>query len=385
MSKKKIISSKSKSYNSLVANIANIVDSSQKKVAIQVNSTLIEAYWNIGLRIVEYEQGGKEKAEYGSNLLKKLSKDLTIRLGKGFSVDNLGNMRKFYLIYNFRKSETLSRKLSSKNLTNKKYETLSRKLSSKNLTNKKSETASRKLGSSLSNTSYINLSWSHFIRLMNIKDNQERSFYEIECTENNWSVRELDRQINSCLFERLSLSKNKIEVKNLAEKGQIIENPTDSLKQPYFLEFLGLEEKSFYSENDLETAIINNLQKFLLELGKGFTFAARQKRVNSKTTNFYIDLVFYNRLLKCFLLIDLKIGKITHQDIGQMQMYVNYYDREIKTKDENPTIGLVLCKEKDDFVIEYTLPQDNKQIFAKEYKLYLPKKEELHKLLDKYL
>lgn len=221
------------------------------------------------------------------------------------------------------------------------------------------------------------LSWSHYVRLISITNSSERSFYEIEAIQNQWSVRELNRQFDSSLYERLALSKDKKGVKKLATKGQIIEKPQDLFKEPYILEFLGLSERDNYSESDLETAIINNLEHFLLELGKGFTFVSRQKRITSGVKHFYIDLVFYNRLLKCFVLIDLKIGELKHQDIGQMQMYVNYFDQNQKAKEENPTIGIVLCKEKDDFVVKYTLPKDNKQIFAKQYQLYLPKKEEL--------
>jgi len=212
---------------------------------------------------------------------------------------------------------------------------------------------------------------------MSIKNLDERSFYEIECIQNNWSLRELNRQFDSALYERLALSKDKKGVKKLAEKGQLIEKPADSLKEPYILEFLGLKEHHQYSESELETAIINNLEKFLLELGKGFTFVARQQRITNGPDHYFIDLVFYNRLLKCFVLIDLKIGKIKHQDIGQMQMYANYYDRKIKADDENLTVGIILCRENDNFVVEYTLPEGSEQIFAKEYQLYLPKKEEL--------
>lgn len=230
-----------------------------------------------------------------------------------------------------------------------------------------------------------NLGWSHFVRLMSVKKEEERNFYLIECAENSWSVRELDRQINSCLYERLALSKDKKTVKMLVDKGQIIIKPEDMIKDPYVLEFLGLDESHTYSESDLETAIIDNLEKFLLEMGKGFMFVARQQRISAGTDHFYADLVFYNRLLRCFVIIDLKIGKITHQDIGQMQMYVNWYDREVKQKDEKPTIGLILCKEKHDIVVRYTLPENNNQIFAKEYQLYLPQKKELQKLLAQYL
>ena len=214
------------------------------------------------------------------------------------------------------------------------------------------------------------LSWSHYTLLMRLDDEQARDFYIKEAEAENWSVRELDRQINSLLFERLALSRNKVEIKALAEQGQILESPRDAIKDPYILEFLGLPEQAAYSEKDLETALLNNLQSFLLELGKGFAFVARQKRITLDAEHFYIDLAFYNRLLRCFVLIDLKIGKLTHRDLGQMQMYVNFYDREVRTDDENPTIGIVLCRDKKETIARYTLPEDNTQIFASKYKLY---------------
>ncbi len=218
--------------------------------------------------------------------------------------------------------------------------------------------------------------------LMRIDVEHERKFYETEAVKNNWSLRELKRQFDSSLFERLVLSRDKKGVKELAEKGQIIAKPADAIKDPYILEFLELKEEQKYSEHVFETAIIDRLEEFMLELGKGFLFEGRQKRFTFYHHHFYIDLVFYNRILKCYVLIDLKIGHLTHQDIGQMQMYVNYYDREIKETEENPTIGLILCKEKHDMLVKYTLPEDNDQIYASKYKLYLPTKEELIKELN---
>jgi len=211
---------------------------------------------------------------------------------------------------------------------------------------------------------------------------EERKFYEIESQSNNWSVRELKRQFDSSLYERLVLSRDKKGVKELSEKGQILNVPKDAIKEPYVLEFLGLGEKERYSESDLEKAIIDKIEQFLLELGKGFAFVARQKRISFDERHFFIDLVFYNRLLKCFLLIDLKIGDLAHQDVGQMQMYVNYYDREMKLEDENNTIGLILCKEKSELLVEYTLPKSNSQIFASRYETVLPSKKELQLLLN---
>lgn len=217
---------------------------------------------------------------------------------------------------------------------------------------------------------------------MKIENSDERTFYELEANHNNWSVRELTRQFNSALYERLVLSRDSEEVKKLGQKGQIIEKPTDVLKSHYVLEFLDLKQDSRYSESDLETEIINKLEHFMLELGKGFLFEGRQRRFTFEGDSFFVDLVFYNRLLKCFVLFDLKIGKLTHQDIGQMQMYVNYYDRKVKLAEENPTIGIILCKEENKTVIEFTLPENNNTIFAKEYKAILPSKEELKKQIN---
>jgi len=225
------------------------------------------------------------------------------------------------------------------------------------------------------------LSWSHYVTLLRVKDEQERSFYEIESAQNHWSVRELKRQMDSGLFERLALSKDKKKIKELAAKGQIVEKPEDLIKSPYILEFLGLEEKAVYTESDLETAIINKIEHFLLEMGKGFLFGGRQVRFSLDSENFHVDLVLYNRLLQCFVLVDLKIGKLKHQDIGQMQMYVNYYDRYVKQEFEKPTVGIIICKDRSEAVVEITLPKENNTIFAKEYKLYLPSKEELKALV----
>jgi predicted nuclease of restriction endonuclease-like (RecB) superfamily len=226
------------------------------------------------------------------------------------------------------------------------------------------------------------LSWSHYVLLIKIESKDEQRFYEIESERNNWSVRELQRQFDSSLYERLALSKNKKAVKELARKGQIIEKPTDALKHHTVLEFLDLREDERYTESDLENAIINKIEHFMLELGKGFLFEGRQKRFTFDGDSFFVDLVLYNRLLKSYVLIDLKIGRLVHQDIGQMQMYVNYYDRKIKLPEENSTIGIILCKEENKTVVEFTLPENNKSIFAKEYKLYLPSKDELRRQLE---
>ena len=342
-------------YEKLFTEIGSLLHESKAKIVKTVNQTMVYTYWHVGRYIVEFEQGGKDRAEYGTALLKHLAKDLSHSFGKGYSWRNLYNMKQFYVCFPILQALTAKSENSIEN-----WHTLSAKSNISEL-----QTPSEISEFSKFQSVITKLSWTHFVRLLNVKDKDERNFYLIETAENNWSVRELDRQINSSLFERLLLSKDKPTVKKLAEKGQIIEHIDDVLKEPYILEFLGLEESHRYSESDLESAIIDNLGKFLLELGKGFLFVARQKRFSDGPDHYYIDLVFYNRLLKCFVLFDLKIGKITHKDIGQMQMYVNYFDREIKTTEENPTVGIILCKEKRDVVIKYTLPEDNNQIFAK--------------------
>jgi len=336
-------------YNKVV----ELLKQARNSVVRTINKTMVYTYFEIGKIIVEEEQKGKSRAEYGKGLLKGLSEKLTKEFGKGFSVDNLENMRKFYLTYSI--SETSSRKLDSE----------------------KSETVSRIL-----DKLDFKLSWSHYLFLSKIDNPEERKFYEIEAINNNWSVRELQRQFNSALYERLVLSRDKKEIRKLSKKGQVIEKPKDTVKDPYILEFLGLPEEKKYSETELEQKIIDKLEHFLLELGKGFTFVGRQVRFTFKEKHFRVDLVFYNRILQCFVLIDLKIGEISHQDLGQMQMYVNYYDRKIKLPNENPTIGIVLCKTKDDALVEMTLPENNEQIYASKYLTVLPSKEELKKLIE---
>lgn len=316
--------------------IRGLLKSARENIVSTINSTMAKTYFLIGKKIVEEEQNGEERAEYGEELVKNLSLKLTKEFGKGFSKTNLKQMKSFYIAY--RKGQTLS--------------------------------------------DQFRLSWSHYLILMRMENLDERNFYEIEAIENNWSLRELRRQIDSALYERLVLSRDKEKVKSLALKGQIIEKPEDVVKDPYILEFLGLEEQNSYSENKLETEIINNLEKFLLELGKGFTFVGRQVRFTFDEKHFRVDLVFYNRLLKCFVLIDLKIGEVTHQDLGQMQMYVNYYDRYVKLDDENKTIGIIICRDKNDTLVKMTLPEDNQQIFASRYMTVLPSKEEFKKIVE---
>lgn len=318
--------------------IYDLLHKARQNIISNVNSTMTKTYFLIGKRIVEEEQDGNKRAEYGKNLIKILSEKLTKEFGKGFSETNLEQMRKFFKVYGI--PQTLSEEFQ------------------------------------------FNLSWSHYLILMRIEDINARNFYEIEAFENNWSLRELKRQVNSSLYERLVLSKDKEKVKELAVKGQIIEKAQDVIKDPYILEFLGLDEKSDYSENKLETEIINKLEMFLLELGKGFTFVGRQVRFTFDERHFRVDLVFYNRLLKCFVLIDLKIGEVTHQDLGQMQMYVNYYDRYVKLPDENDTIGIIICKDKNDTLVKLTLPKDNNQIFASRYTTILPSLDEFKKIIE---
>lgn len=321
---------------SLYNKIASILEESRKFVATTVNTAMVQTYFEIGRLIVEEEQHGNIRAEYGKETLKKLSEKLTANYGKGFSVTNLKQMRDFYLTYQIR--QTVSDQFT--------------------------------------------LSYSHYLFLMRIDNPDERKFYEIEATSSNWSLRELKRQFDSALFERLSLSKDKEKVKLLAQQGQVIENPNDIVKDPYVLEFLGLPEKSYYSESELESRLIEKLENFLLELGKGYTFVGRQVRLTFDEKHFFVDLVFYNRFLQCFVLIDLKIGEITHQDLGQMQMYVNYYDRFVKLDHENKTIGIILCKKKSDSLVEITLPENNNQIFASKCQTVLPNKEDLIKLIQ---
>ncbi len=338
----------------LYSKIAELLQAARQNVVRAVNQTMVYTYFEIGRMIVEDEQQGKERAEYGKRVLKELSKQLSLDFGKGFSVQNLENMRKFYLLYSSEAKSQLPVRISSK-----------------------SQSLIR-----ISESSNVTLSWTHYLVLIRIEKQAERNFYEIESLNNNWSVRELKRQFDSSLYERLALSRDKEGIKKLSEKRQIIEKPIDFLKDPYILEFLNLPEQHQYSESDLETAIIDKLENFLLELGKGFTFVARLFRMTIDEKHFKADLVFFNRLLKCFVVIDLKIGELTHQDIGQMQMYVNYHDRTIKLPDENKTIGIVLCKDKSQTLVEITLPENNDQIFASRYQTVLPDKQAFIQLLN---
>ena len=324
----KLIDNNNYNIDSLFDNIKDMVINSRNRVYSAVNTEMLDLYWNIGKTIIEIQQGD-ERATYGETVLEKLSQRLTNEFGKGFSIINLRRMRKFYCLFPIR------------------------------------------------STVLNELSWSHYLELIKIEEDPKRKFYMKECINSRWSVRELERQIGSLLYERLALSADKPKILELAEKGHELKTSKDLVKDPFVLEFLDIKENTEYLESDLEKNILEHLKEFLLELGKGFMFVGSQVRLTLEEDHFYPDLVFYNRLLKCFVIIDLKIGKVTHQDIGQMQMYVNYYDREIKKDDENPTVGILLSTLKNKTVVKYTLPEDNKNIFSSQYKLHLPTEKEL--------
>ena len=317
-----------KQIDSVFDNIKELVISSRNRVYSTVNTEMLHLYWNIGKIIMDIQQGD-ERASYGDNILEKLSEKLTAEFGKGFSKRNLERMRKFYIYF------------------------------------------------PIATTVSSQLSWSHYLEIIKIEEEPKRNFYIKETINSSWSVRELQRQIGSLLYERLTLSTNKDKILELASKGQELKTSKDLVKDPFVLEFLDIKENTDYLESDLEKNILEHLKEFLLELGKGFTFVGSQVRLTLEEDHFYPDLVLYNRLLKCFVIIDLKIGKVSHSDIGQMQMYVNYYDRKIKSEDENPTVGILLSTEKNKTVVKYTLPEDNQNIFSSIYKLHLPTEQEL--------
>ncbi len=350
----------------LIAEVRNLIQSARRGVSSVIDTFQVMTNFEIGRRIVEYEQKGKKRAAYGAELLKELSLRLTDEFGKGFSRSNLEYMRKFFLLWQDRVPRISQQPVGKLLIKEKSQQAIGQ-----------SEIAQTLSGQF---RKPFTLSWTHYVLLLTIKDPDERSFYEIEATNEGWSVPELRRQKASALYHRLALSRDKAGVKRLAEKGQIITKPEDVLKEPYVLEFLGLDEKAGFSETDLESAIITHIERFLLELGKGFLFEARQRRFTFDEDHYFVDLVFYNRLLRCYVLVDLKLDKLTHQDLGQMQMYVNYYDREMKLPEENPTIGILLCQQKKEAIVELTLPRDA-NIHAREYKLYLPSKQLLKKKL----
>ncbi|MCG8785170.1 DUF1016 domain-containing protein [Tenacibaculum finnmarkense] len=319
----------------LVNSVRLLIQNAQKNAVRAINQERVLLYWNIGKHIVEEEQNGKERANYGSYLIKTLAKELTKDFGSGFSFRQLNFCRQFYSTF------------------------------------------------PIVNALRSQLNWTQYRLLLPIENKDKRSYYIEESCKNNWSARQLERQINSQLYERLLLSSDKEKVLAIAKNEATIQNPTDIIKDPMVLEFLGLKQKSNYYEKDLEQALITNIQSFLLELGNGFSFIARQKRIQLEDDDFFIDLVFYNRLLRCFVLVELKTHKVTHQDIGQLQMYVNYYDRIEKQPEENPTIGILLCADKNDSMVKFALPEDNKAILASKYQMYLPSEAEILAQLKK--
>jgi predicted nuclease of restriction endonuclease-like (RecB) superfamily len=345
--------------------IRDILESARIGVARTVNTAQVLSHWLIGREIIEEEQQGSQRAEYGESLLKTLAQKLGKDYGKGYSYANLKLMRQFYLSFPHllkpdRKGYALRSLFPNAELL-----------------------ASSSSENWQPGQIHPNLSWTHYRTIMRVENQQTRAFYEIETLKNNWSSRELERQINSLLFERLAKSTDKQGLMQLATQGQIIQTPADVFKDPFVIEFLGLPESPRLVESDLETALIENLQTFLLELGKGFAFVKRQERITLDGDHFYIDLVFYHTILKCYILIDLKVGKLTHGDLGQIQLYVNYYDRERLTEGDNPTLGLILCSDKNDAVVKYTLGAEQQdKIFASRYQLYLPTEAELRRELE---
>ncbi len=352
-------------FANLVQTLARTHQTLHQRASRAVDFAMVVRNWLFGCYIVEFEQQGEDRAQYGKRLLAGLSEQLRAAGIPGCSVSNLKNFRQFY------ESMPHIRQTLSGEFTSNGGPPIG-------MVERLGE-----LPASLMSTlsGQFRLGWSHYLVLMGLKKAEERRFYEIEAEQNGWTVRELERQIASALYERLALSRDPSQVRQLAEEGQVIQAPQDAVKDPYVLEFLGLEPQAAYSETDLESAIIDKLEHFLLELGKGFLFEARQKRFTFDEDHFFVDLVFYNRLLRCYVLIDLKLDKLTHQDLGQMQMYVNYFDRHVRTEGENPTLGIVLCKRKKDALIELTLPKDA-NIFASKYQLYLPSKDELRQQLE---
>jgi predicted nuclease of restriction endonuclease-like (RecB) superfamily len=323
------------SYRELVVKISEVYKNGQKSAAIAVNTTLVGTYWHIGQYIVEFEQNGEERAAYGKALIDTLSKDLSVNLGKGFSRSNLIYMRLFYL--NFSISEKASHLLS----------------------------------------------WSHYVELLKIPDNLERNFYQQQTIIEKWSIPELKRQKKSSLFLRLAASKDKEGILQLAKQGQTVQQPVDLMREPYILDFLKIPEPYHLSETELENRIIEHLQHFLLELGKGFAFIGRQYRITLGNRNHYVDLVFYHRILKCFVLIDLKKEEAGYEDVGQMNMYLGYFENEENTEGDNPPVGIVLAKEKDDLLVKYAMHNISSQLFISKYQLYLPNKEELQAVISK--
>lgn len=331
--------------------VKNILNTATSNVYRAANSAMVTAYWEIGRLIVEEEQGGALKADYGKNVLKDLSANLTSEFGRGYSVSNLKNFRQFYLVFP---------DVCKMNTTDNSVLPIRQTLSSV-------------------------LSWSHFCLLMRVENQAAREFYQKESIQQNWSVRALDRQISTLYYERIISSRDKNPVKLEAEKSiqALTESPRDFIKDPYILEFLRLKPENSYLEKSLEAALLENLHSFILELGRGFAFVSRQYHINAGAEDYYIDLVFYNYILKCFVLIDLKVGKLTHQDVGQMDMYVRMFEEKIRQADDNPTIGIILCSQQNESVIKYSVLAESKQLFSSKYKLYLPTEEELKAELER--
>lgn len=353
--------------DALFERISALIEESRKRVATAVNIAEVYTKYEIGRHIVEDEQEGKARAAYGKQVLQILSQKLTDKFGSGWSLETLKSARKFYSVYAPQAIQSTALTKSDK------------KTGKTNLVNSVDQ-----IQIAPAEPHKFVLSWSHYLVLMRIKDDGARSFYEVECAKQNWGVRWLQRQVGSSLYERIALSSDRDKVVRMAKEGEIIEKPADIIKNPVTLEFLGLKPDAAYSETKLENAIIDKMQTFLLEIGKGFLFEARQKRFTFDEDNFYVDLVFYNRLLQCYVLIDLKVDKLTHQDLGQMQMYVNYYDRYKKQDFEKPTVGILLCKDKNDSLVELTLPKDS-NVYAAQYELYLPDKQELQAKLKSWI
>ena len=345
-----------KNISNIYDSIRSVLEESRKRVVRNVNFEMVAAYWKIGEIIVEEEQKGKERAEYGKYLLKELSQKLVVEFGQGFDETNLRNMRRFYFAFPIRDALRLELGEGEKGYAMRDQLTI---------------------------TLRTELSWTHYRLLLRIKNEKARKWYMNEAADNGWSTRVLERQINSFYYERLLKSKNQVPVKKEAEEKNAMLSPENILKDPYVLEFLDLKEKAVYREADLEQELIDKLHDFLLELGKGFSFVARQKRIITDDEDFYVDLVFYNYILKCFVLIDLKIGKLTHQDIGQMDMYVRMYEDKFKVEGDNPTIGIILCSAKNETVVKYSVLSENKQLFASKYQLYLPTEEELAEQINR--
>jgi len=359
-------------FNWLVKLFEQTQTAMQARAARSVDISLVIRNWLFGWYIVDYQQNGSDRAEYGKQLLKKLSAKIKI---KGCSERNLASFSKFYRCYSGILQAVPAKSLNQDAVTQEMDHSVTVESCFKLNKPETLQAATAKLANRFV------LGWTHYVALLMVKNAEERRFYEIEATQNSWGYRELERQINSALYERLVLSRDKQGVKELSAKGQIVQRPSDIIKNPYILEFTGLEEYPKYSEHNLETALINKIEHFLLELGKGFLFESRQKRFTFDSRHFYVDLVFYNRLLRSYVLIDLKVGDLKHQDLGQMQMYVNYFDRYVKTEEESPTVGILLCHDKSDDLVELTLPI-NSNIYASKYQLYLPSKEELLKQLE---